>query len=285
MRKPRPTISKRSCTRAETLAQLARSSSDGTTAAEGGDLGTYKRGQLAQVFEDATFPLKAGEFTEPIRTKQGFVILKVVEHTPGGIPAFKDVEQDVEQNYYMSRMEPAMRDYLTQDARRCIDRDQAGIRGYGCEPEQADLPDRVLGLYSAFAEEEEEGGAHSVPRDDAYLPAEIEAGGSRGSSRSGFGTPPPSRKEKGSEGRAGSAEARQEREDSFWQGAAQDVALTPSSQTEDAGAGVEATSSSGQRTGKSAGGHAAGAEAKTRFSDRAKQPKHPKKTVQQQRTR
>ena len=43
------------------FAQLARSSSEGTTAAEGGDLGTYKRGQLDPVFEEATFPLKAGD--------------------------------------------------------------------------------------------------------------------------------------------------------------------------------------------------------------------------------
>jgi peptidyl-prolyl cis-trans isomerase SurA len=96
------------------FSQMARTIGEGPTASEGGDLGTYKRGALAKVLEDQVFPLKAGEFTAPIRTKQGFIILKVTEHTPGGIPAFKDVEQDVEQNYYMSKMEPAIRDYLTK---------------------------------------------------------------------------------------------------------------------------------------------------------------------------
>ncbi len=62
----------------------------------------------------ATFSLKTGEFTEPIRTKQGYVILKVVQHTPGGVPQYKDVEQDVEQAYYETKMMPAMRDYLTK---------------------------------------------------------------------------------------------------------------------------------------------------------------------------
>lgn len=94
--------------------QLAKSFSDGTTAAEGGDLGTYKRGELNKVFEDATFGLKVGESTAPIRTKQGFVIFKVMDHTPGGVPPYKDVEPDVEQAYYMSKMEPAMRDYLKE---------------------------------------------------------------------------------------------------------------------------------------------------------------------------
>lgn len=96
------------------FAQLARSSSQGQTAAEGGDLGQFRRGALAKVLEDATFSLKDGEFTEPIRTRQGYVILKVVKHNPGGVPSYKEVEQQVEENYYMAKMEPAMRDYLTK---------------------------------------------------------------------------------------------------------------------------------------------------------------------------
>ena len=93
--------------------ELARSSSDGTTAAQGGDMGTYKRGQLGKVFEDATFGLDNGGVTEPIRTKQGFVLFKVVEHVPAGVPAYKDVQQQVEESYYESKMEPAVRTYLT----------------------------------------------------------------------------------------------------------------------------------------------------------------------------
>jgi peptidyl-prolyl cis-trans isomerase SurA len=96
------------------FAELARTSSDGPTAAEGGDLGQFRRGALAKVLEDATFSLKTGQYTEPIRTKQGYVILKVVQHVPGGVPEFKDVEQDVEQAYYMTKIEPAMRDYLSK---------------------------------------------------------------------------------------------------------------------------------------------------------------------------
>jgi peptidyl-prolyl cis-trans isomerase SurA len=94
--------------------QLARAASEGQTAAQGGDLGTYKRGQLAKVFEDATFGQPTGTVTEPIRTKQGFVIFKVVQDIPGGVPQYKDVQQQVEQDYYGSKMEPAVRDYLTK---------------------------------------------------------------------------------------------------------------------------------------------------------------------------
>jgi peptidyl-prolyl cis-trans isomerase SurA len=96
------------------FAQLAKTESGGPTAAQGGDLGEFKRGQLAKVLEDQTFDLKPGEYTQPIRTKQGFVILKVTEHTPGGIQPLKDVEPQVEDALYQQKMAPALRQYLTK---------------------------------------------------------------------------------------------------------------------------------------------------------------------------
>lgn len=96
------------------FSQLARSFSEGSTAATGGELGTYKKGQLGEPFESKTFGLKTGNVTDPIRTKQGFVILKVLDHNPGGVPQMKDVENDVEQNYFEAKAGPAMRQYLAQ---------------------------------------------------------------------------------------------------------------------------------------------------------------------------
>jgi len=96
------------------FAQLAKSFSDGPTAAQGGDLGQYQRGALSKLLEDKAFPLKTGEFTEPILTRQGYIILKVVQHIPGGARPFKEVEPQVEDAFYMSRMEPALRAYLTK---------------------------------------------------------------------------------------------------------------------------------------------------------------------------
>lgn len=96
------------------FAQLARSFSDGPTAAGGGDLGDYKRGQLPQELEDATFSLKPGQWTKPILTRQGWIILKVSQHTPAGPAPYKAVENQVEDALYMSRMEPAIRDYLNK---------------------------------------------------------------------------------------------------------------------------------------------------------------------------
>ena len=96
------------------FSQLAKSFSDGPTAGEGGDLGQYQRGALSKLLEDKTFALQSGQVTEPILTRQGYVILKVVQHVQGGAKPYKEVQNDVEEAFYMERMEPAIRAYLTK---------------------------------------------------------------------------------------------------------------------------------------------------------------------------
>ena len=126
------------------FAALARSNSGGPTAADGGDLGDFKRGQLAKVLEDATFNLKPGQYSEPIRTKQGYVILKVTEHNPGGVPPLKDIQPQVEDAVGMAKMNPALRDYLTklrEDAYIDIE------KGY---EDSAASPNEMKPVYSAY---------------------------------------------------------------------------------------------------------------------------------------
>ncbi|HEY5054921.1 MAG TPA: peptidylprolyl isomerase, partial [Acidobacteriaceae bacterium] len=93
---------------------LAKQYSGGPNADTGGDLGQFKRGQLGSaLLEDPTFALQGGHWTDPIRTRQGFIILQVTEHTQEGIPPLKSVEDQVQQAMYVAAMEPALRAYLT----------------------------------------------------------------------------------------------------------------------------------------------------------------------------
>lgn len=94
--------------------EIAKKNSDGPSAADGGALGIFKRGQLAKQLEDTTFAMKAGEVTNVIQTKQGFVILKVVDHQQAGIPPFKDALPRVQEALYMEKLQPALRAYLTK---------------------------------------------------------------------------------------------------------------------------------------------------------------------------
>ncbi len=93
---------------------IAKKNSDGPSAAQGGDLGYFKRGTLAKELEDKTFAMKAGDVTDVIRTKQGFVILKVVEHRAAGIPSMKEMEPRIQDALYMEKLQPALRAYLTR---------------------------------------------------------------------------------------------------------------------------------------------------------------------------
>ncbi len=93
---------------------IAKKYSDGPSASDGGALGSFKRGQLAKELEDKTFAMKAGDVTDVIRTKQGYVILKVVEHQEAGIPPMKDVLPKIQDALYYQKLQPALRTYLTK---------------------------------------------------------------------------------------------------------------------------------------------------------------------------
>jgi peptidyl-prolyl cis-trans isomerase SurA len=130
------------------FADIAKSSSGGPTAAQGGDLGEFKRGGLfpsSKSLEDQVFALKAGQFTEPIRTRQGFLILKVAEHTAGGVQPYKDVEPQVEDAVGMAKMGPAMRDYLTKLREDAYINIKAGYEDSGASPNE------MKPVYSAYA--------------------------------------------------------------------------------------------------------------------------------------
>ena len=94
--------------------EMAKQLSGGQTAAKGGDLGEFKRGALgSSALEDPVFALQAGEWTAPIRTRQGFVVLKVTEHTQAGIAPLSAVDRQVQEAIYSEAIQPALRTYLT----------------------------------------------------------------------------------------------------------------------------------------------------------------------------
>ncbi|MDE1176035.1 MAG: peptidylprolyl isomerase [Edaphobacter sp.] len=124
---------------------LAKANSGGPTASQGGDLGLFKRGALAKVLEDQTFPLAAGQNTAPIRTRQGFVILKVTEHQQPGIPAMKDVEPQIQEAMYMQAMQPALRTYLTKLREEAFIDIKPGFVDSGASPRQ------TKPVFSAYA--------------------------------------------------------------------------------------------------------------------------------------
>jgi peptidyl-prolyl cis-trans isomerase SurA len=115
---------------------IAKKNSDGPSAADGGNLGTFVRGKLAKELEDKTFALKSGEVTDVIRTKQGYVILKVEEHQMAGVPAMKDVLPKIQDALYYEKLQPALRAYLTKLREDAYIKPTEGYVDTGASPNQ-----------------------------------------------------------------------------------------------------------------------------------------------------
>ena len=117
--------------------ELAKKESQGPSAAQGGDLGPFKRGTLAKQLEDTTFGMQKGQVTDVIRTKQGFVILKVTDHVRGGIPAMSEIEQRLQEAVYMQKLQPALREYLKKLREEAFIDIKAGYVDTGASPNQS----------------------------------------------------------------------------------------------------------------------------------------------------
>ena len=119
---------------------LATKNSDGPTAAQGGALGNFKRGELAKDLEDKTFVLKPGETTDVIRTRQGFIILKVTGHRAAGVPPLKDIADKIREAIYSEKLEPAARAYLTKLRDDAYIDIKPGFADTGASPNQTNKP-------------------------------------------------------------------------------------------------------------------------------------------------
>jgi peptidyl-prolyl cis-trans isomerase SurA len=115
---------------------IAKKYSDGPSASQGGDLGGFKRGALAKELEDKTFAMKAGEITDVIRTRQGYVILKVTQHQKAGIPEMKDVMGKIQDALYFEKLQPALRAYLTKLREDAYIKIATGYIDSGASPNQ-----------------------------------------------------------------------------------------------------------------------------------------------------
>jgi len=88
--------------------------SDGPGADQGGDISLIKTPVLAPTIAAALSKLEVNEYTDVIQTKNGYMVLRLLERFSPGIPSFEEVETRVNEALYSQRMEPKMREYLTQ---------------------------------------------------------------------------------------------------------------------------------------------------------------------------
>ena len=79
-----------------TFEDAARAHSTCPSKDQGGDLGTFGRGQMVPEFEDATFAMEVGDISEPVKTQFGYHIIKLEAKNEPSIPSYDEIADKVE---------------------------------------------------------------------------------------------------------------------------------------------------------------------------------------------
>lgn len=99
----------------EKFGELARQfSDDPETARNGGSLPAYQRGIMPADMEGVVFKEKKGFVTDPFKRPQGFVILRIDDRFEAGQASFDEVKEQIQEFLAKPRMEPKIREFLTQ---------------------------------------------------------------------------------------------------------------------------------------------------------------------------
>jgi peptidyl-prolyl cis-trans isomerase D len=94
------------------FSELAKKYSEGPTRDRGGYLGTFKREAMVKSFADKAFSMKAGEISEPVRTRFGWHIIKVEKVNEASVLSFDEAKKKIKKK-------------LTQDKAKNLAYDEA----------------------------------------------------------------------------------------------------------------------------------------------------------------
>lgn len=94
---------------------LAKKYSDEAGAAkEGGDLGTFKKGDMLPEIESAVLTMKPGEISELVTTPAGFHIIKLEEKSPEKLKPFETVKASIDEILYRKKSEERFKQWAEE---------------------------------------------------------------------------------------------------------------------------------------------------------------------------
>ena len=79
------------------FAEMAMEYSEDSSAADGGDLGSFGLGQMVAPFEEAALALDVGEISDIVETEYGFHIIKLTDRTEESVQPLDEVKSSVEE--------------------------------------------------------------------------------------------------------------------------------------------------------------------------------------------
>jgi peptidyl-prolyl cis-trans isomerase D len=77
------------------FAELAKQYSEGPTRDNGGYLGSFRKEAMVKPFADMAFSMKAGEISEPVRTRFGWHIIKVEKVNEASVLSFDEAKERI----------------------------------------------------------------------------------------------------------------------------------------------------------------------------------------------
>ena len=96
----------------EDFATVAKAESKCPSAAKGGDLGYFGKGQMVPAFETAAFSLKPGQISEVVETQFGYHVIKVTDRKQAETVKFNDVKDKIEDYLKNQQAQKPMADYV-----------------------------------------------------------------------------------------------------------------------------------------------------------------------------
>jgi len=96
----------------ETFEDLAEKYSDGPYKETRGELGSFKKGTLDRVLEQAVEKIEAGEVTPWIKTSNGWYLLKLVDKEEEHIKDFEEVRGEIERKIFERKRQEKTNQYI-----------------------------------------------------------------------------------------------------------------------------------------------------------------------------
>jgi peptidyl-prolyl cis-trans isomerase SurA len=96
------------------FAELARTKSDGPSAPEGGDLGTFRRGVMVPEFDKVAFALPEGGVSDPVRTRFGWHVIKVEKRLAVPVKSFEEMKDQLQEKLVREQLEKYTDQYVKE---------------------------------------------------------------------------------------------------------------------------------------------------------------------------
>jgi len=94
------------------FAELAKANSACSSAADGGDLGFFARGQMVAPFEEAAFQLEPGQISDVVETRFGYHIIKVTDRKKAGVIPFEQAKDYIMANLTQKKRLELAKEYI-----------------------------------------------------------------------------------------------------------------------------------------------------------------------------